>query len=343
MMRQNNKTNTLKDEIEKFISLIEQSSNFLIAAHANPDGDSISSQLALALVLTRIKKKVRIWSVFPVPFNYTFLPGKEYWKTPPYNKNYKSDVIIILDSTDEERLDNSIVIKMRNTSWIINLDHHISNKQYADINIVDVKASSCGEIIYGILKRLGIEITKDIAECIYVSMLTDTGGFRYRNTTTKVHRIIAELMETGIPVEKIFNNVYGNIPIKKIRLLTSGLNSLFFAYDNRVSGMILTREMFYKTGSSDNDVEGLIDSIRIISGVEIALLFIESVKKNIIKISLRSNNENLDVNKLAKKFGGGGHPTASGAKVKGTLDKVKKEVLKEVEKEFYSGSQDKKG
>jgi phosphoesterase RecJ-like protein len=310
----------------EIIDLIKSSNNIAVLSHIMPDGDNIGSSLALYNALINYGKKMSYILDDEVPEVYRFLKGAHEVKKPHDLKGY--DLIIALDCGDIERLGESG--KRLEGKMIINIDHHVSNTRFGNVNFVDTSASATGEIIYELLRELNIEFNKDIAECIYVAISTDTGHFQYSNTTSKTHEIAAELLKCNIDAHNLYRKVYLNTSIQKVKLMSEALNTLEFAFDNKVSIISLTQNVMGKVGAKDEDTDGLINLARDINGVEVALFFKE-IKNGMIKVGLRSK-EYADVSKVAQVFGGGGHIRASGCTVLGDINTVKNSVLNEIAK-----------
>ena len=308
---------------QSIFKVIEESDKIVILSHAAPDGDSIGSSLSFYNFLTKREKDVRIIVDDDVPYIYRFLKGADKIEKADDNNIDDFDLAIVLDSSDSDRLGKSS--RYLSNKTIINIDHHISNDEFGTYNIIDTKAAATTEIIYDFFKTLNIRIDKNIAECIYVGIVTDTGQFQYSNTTAKTHAIAEKLIDFGVEPARIFMLVYQNNSIEKIKLVARAINNMEFYCDDKVSSMVLTEDDFIRTGAKDEDTEGIINFGRDIQSVELALLFKESTEDK-VKVSLRSKN-NIDVNVFAGEFGGGGHKSAAGATMHGDINTVKRTVL----------------
>lgn len=308
---------------QSIYSVIEESNKILILSHAAPDGDSIGSSLSFYNFLMKLGKDVKIIIDDDVPYIYKFLKGADRIEKVNDNCNIDFDLVIVLDSSDADRLGKSN--KFLSVKTIINIDHHLSNDEFGTYNIIDTNASATTEIIYDFLKTLNVKIDKDIAECIYVGMVTDTGQFQYSNTTAKTHIIAENLLKSGVEPSRIFKLVYQNNSIEKIKLIAKAINSLEFYCEEKISSIVLTKKDFIGIGAKDEDTEGIINFGRDIRSVELAILFKESYD-NKVKVSFRSKNS-IDVNIFAGEFGGGGHKSAAGATIHGDINTVKKSVL----------------
>ncbi len=312
-----------ENEIAKIREKIFQSKKILITTHINPDGDGIGSGLALVNKLIKLKKKVSFINRDPLPKIYKFLPGSKRVKNlSKINENF--DLAIILECPEIERTGNIIDFK-KQVKYSINIDHHIGNMMYADLNVIDSKAAAVGIQIYKMMKGFNWYIDKDIATCIYTSIIIDTGSFRYSNTTPEVHLITAELIKAGANPEFIASEVYATTKnsTELFRRMLSELKII-----KNIGWSFITKDMLKKTRADESDTDNFINSIRSIKEVDIAVLFKE-YGKNITKASFRSKN-GFDVNVIAKKFGGGGHKHAAGCVISQPLKKAEKSVISEI-------------
>ena len=321
--------------IDQIINTIKKNQNFLIVAHDNLDGDSIGSELALALAIKSLNKKVQILLNEPIPAQYRFLPGlpklivstKELDKPNSVKDKKIPDVLFVLDTAGWNQIKKIKPVQF-NKQTIINIDHHIDNKRFGDINWVDPKASAVGEQIYGLLKRLPVILTKDIAKCLYTAIITDTGSFQYANTTAATHKIISHLLTLGIYPHLISGQIYENISLSRLRLLQLALKRLeSTGKDNQIIYTWITRKMLKKAHAKQEDTGGFIDYLKAAKGIKIAIVFKENTKPGEIRVNFRSKDQKIFVNEIAHQFGGGGHPAAAGCTVYGSGKEVKKKVL----------------
>jgi len=309
--------NKIKTAIKKF-------NKFLISSHINPEGDAIGCQLALVSLLRRLGKKAVMLNESPVPHVLQFMKGTEnVLKEIPADFNFQAAVI--LDCPDLSRV-GRVSEYITPDKVVINIDHHISNENFGKHNWVDQNISSTGEMIYDLFKAFKLKIEYDEALAMYVAIMTDTGSFRYTNTTSKTHRIAAELVDKGVDPYEAFGRIYETSSLQDINLLGEALQTLKLTDDGKVAWLWVTKEMLKKTKASLEGTEGIINFARSIEGVEIAMLFRETGTEGRIKVSFRSKGK-VDVNKLAAFFGGGGHVTASGCTVFGKMKAVEKKVL----------------
>ncbi len=307
----------IKQAIKKF-------DKFLITGHINPEGDAIGSQVAAAFLLKKLGKETVILDDNPVPKILQFIKGTEdVLKEMPHDFNYQA--VIVLDSPDLTRI-GRVNDYIKKDSVIINIDHHISNINFGKFNWVEPETSSAGEMVYDLFKAFKAKIDLDDAIALYAAIMTDTGSFRYSNTSSKTHKIAAELIDIGVKPYEMHTKIYETSSIQDTNLLGEALQTMKISDDGKIAWLWVTKEMLKKTKASLEGTEGIINFARSIDGVEIAILFRETGTEGRVKVSFRSKG-NVDVNKLAGAFSGGGHPTASGCTVFGKMEEVEKKVL----------------
>lgn len=308
---------TVKQAIKKF-------NKFLITSHINPEGDAIGSQVAMARLLKKLGKISVMLDDSPVPNLLQFLKGSEdISKVMPHDFNYQA--VIMLDCPDLARI-GKINECIKKDSVIINIDHHISNVNFGKFNWVDPEISSAGEMVYELFKAFKVKIDLDDAVSLYAAIMTDTGSFRYSNTSSKTHRIVAELIDIGVKPHEMHTRIYETSSVQDTNLLGEALQTMKLTEDGKIAWLWVTKDMLKKTKASLEGTEGIINFARSIDGVEIAILFRETGTEDRVKVSFRSKGR-VDVNKLAASFGGGGHTTASGCTVLGKIEEVEKKVL----------------
>jgi phosphoesterase RecJ-like protein len=312
--------------IKKIVEEIMMGHSFLISSHKHPEGDAIGSMLALGLALKDLQKEVFLWNQDPVPENLSFLPGAENISqhVPP---NGSFEVLLAVDCGDKNRLGEEFA-KISRVGKIINIDHHISNSYFGDINLVDAEASSTAEIIYDLLKKIKVPLKADLAENIYVGILTDTGSFHYANTSAQAFRVARECLLAGVDPAKVAAKIYENQPLSRLRLLALVLETLEVQAAGQISLVIVTQKMLEETGATPEQTEDLINFPRSLKGTEVALLFRE-INHGQYRVSLRSRGK-INVAQIAAEFQGGGHPNAAGCTVEGDLLTVKEKVLQRV-------------
>lgn len=315
---------------QQVVSAINESSTIIITSHVNPDGDNIGASLALCQALLKLGKDAVFVLDDSVPELYKFLPGAEKVQKPDYLQKNSFDLLISMDCGDLERLGR--VKDFIQGRKLINIDHHISNTKFGSINLVEENAAATAEIAYKLIKSMGVFIDKDIAQCVYTGIVTDTGQFQYSNTTEETHVIAAELIIAGVSPADIFNKVYQNNPKEKILLMKEALKSLDFHFNDEVSCITISRSQLDSISGDELDTEGIVNLARDIASVEVAV-FLKEKEPNIVKASLRSKSR-VDVCAIAKEFGGGGHIRASGCTIEGTIEQAKKKILSVIQKQI---------
>ena len=298
-----------------------------VLSHVRPDGDALGSQLALALSLQQLGKHVHVWNEDGMLEKYSFLPRAELMGTPPATAQ-DVDLAVALDTAIQNRL-GTAGQAIRSAKLWINIDHHVSNPGYGDLVHIDPTAPATGQILFELIKSEKLPLDHDIAENLYVAISTDTGSFQYPNTTARTFEIAAELVRVGLKVGTISQQVYENYPRRRIELLRELLSTMRFNSDGRVASFALTLKTAVERGVIPEDNEGLIDHLRAIRGVLVAVFF-EELADGKVRVSMRSKSEDVDVCAICEKFGGGGHKLAAGARIRGTLADVEERVLKEI-------------
>ncbi|MCQ9206741.1 MAG: bifunctional oligoribonuclease/PAP phosphatase NrnA [Omnitrophica bacterium] len=320
-------------EIKKIKKAIEKYDKFLITAHINPEGDSLGSQLAIASLLRALDKDVTIIDSDAVPEHYRFLPGVDLIRNKTRARNKKFDAAIVLDCPNLSRT-GGVRGVVQKSGYIINIDHHVSNERFGDINWVEERASSSGEMVYRLFKEMSVEITKEVALYLYIAILTDTGSFNYDNTSGETHEIISELLGYGIEPYEVSKSVYENKSVRAVKLLGEALSGLEVTANGKVAYLAVRKKDFKRIKAKPADCEDFVNFARSIKDVCVALFFREDNEKaNHFHVSLRSKGK-VNVNKVAAQFGGGGHRRASGCTLIGSFHDVKKKVLKRVSDEL---------
>lgn len=315
----------------KLLNLIRQSKSFLIVGHINPEADSLGSSLALALGILKLgKKEICVLSKDPVPEILKFLPSASIVRQKPPRKEF--DVVIIVDCNEVERTGYEKFPAKK----IAIIDHHVlpanaaASEFYKSVSasFIDSDAAAAGLLVYKVLTALKISLDKNMATNLYAAILTDTGGFRYSNASAESLKTASALVEAGASPWEISKALYESIPFKSLKLLGLSLSTLEKKDD--IAWINTTKSMFMKTGTTSEDSEDFVDFPRKIKGVEVAVFFRENGNKS-YKLSLRSKDK-VNVQKIAKSFGGGGHVAAAGCTIGGTLKEVQDKVFRAVRK-----------
>lgn len=317
--------------LKRAVECIKRNKSFLITAHTNLEGDALGSELAFYFLLKALGKHATIVNEDSLPYGYDFLPGVD--KIIRYEDNLKGvkfDCFAILDCSGLKRCGEVYRIN-KNNKPVLNIDHHISNESFGDVNWVEPHASSCCEMIYKIYKKMGVAITKPSALCLYVGMLTDTGSFRYSNTSSFVHKAVSELIGYGLNPAEVYRNIYGSVPYEDMKILADILPKMNLRADGKLIWFEVPRKALKNKVLSFDLSESLLNFGRSVKGVEVVVLFKENFGlKNEIRINFRSQGK-VDVNKIASYFGGGGHRTASACTMHTSLHEARKKVLKKIE------------
>ena len=315
-------------EPSDIISALDESQSVLISVHKNPDGDALGSQLALLHALKRRGKEVAAHNLDRVPETYAFLPGAGHiTHGPTVNGSY--DAMVVLDAEPGRT-------GLFSGGWpatkLINIDHHITNAREWQLTWLDAEASATGEMVYRLLNRMGENVDREIALCLYTAIFTDTGSFRYSNTTPESMRIAARLIDAGANPWLVTENVYESFSFRRLRLLGNVLSGMELSSDGRTASIVVSDDLYRITGTSAEDTDNFVNFARSVKGVEVAVLFRQTGPTQ-YKISLRSKGR-VDLSSLATHFGGGGHKNAAGGMLDGPLDEVRDRVLSAVQREL---------
>lgn len=306
--------------IKKITKEIKKYKSFLIASHINPDGDAICSLLIFTHILRFLDRESILLSYHPVPKRLSFLPGVEKIKSR-VDGSYEE--IIVLDTPIIKRIGIRLSKKV-----LINIDHHPSNSYFGIINWVESSASATCELLFYFIKEIGLKITEELATLFYTGLYTETGGFSYPNTTKEAMRISTLLLDYGVSPATISQKV-SSLSLKDIRLLSEVLHNLEF--NDGIATIYLTQKMQQKLKTTDSQADDFIKFPLSLEGVKVAI-FLREEGPDLVRVSFRSLGE-VDVNRLAKRLGGGGHKTAAGTRLYTSLKRAKRDVLR-VAKEF---------
>lgn len=297
-------------------------------SHVRPDGDAIGSQLALGYALMAAGKSVRLINEDGLPDNLTFLAGSERIEQPP-SAPLDVEVAIALDTAVKSRLgERSLHAASQAKIWL-NIDHHVSNPRYGDLNLIDSSSPATGQILYQLITALGLPVPAESRDAIYVAVSTDTGSFQYPSTTAETYDMAADLIRRGLDVGTINSNTYDSHPYRRVELMRALLNTLELSPDGQVASWEMRDQTRIDLNLRPEDSEGLIDIIRAIRGVRLAVFF-EELPDGKIRVSMRSKERSLDVCKIAMQFGGGGHALAAGIRMSGPLEEAKPLVLEAI-------------
>jgi len=314
---------------------IRSHDRFLLVTHENPDGDALGSIIATKLALDQLGKDsvMYLYGDAPLPTEYSFMPLADLRRRLP--DDWRERVLIALDCANESRLgpDPEPLV---GAPLVIDIDHHHDNSRFGGVNLIDPNASSTGEVLRDVFAVLGVELTPDIAEALYIALVTDTGRFQYSNTTAKSLRLAAELVEAGADIHRIFRGVYETVQFAKLKLLARALERAQIYDGGRLVVSYLVRSDFTDIGAAEAYSEGIIDSLRAVEGADMAALIREPPRSDGPKrrISLRSSNDELDVSAITRKSGAGGHRQAAGF----SSDDSVEEITEFIRREFLASA-----
>jgi phosphoesterase RecJ-like protein len=301
--------------------VIGEGRNFLVTTHIDPDGDAIGSAFAFAMAIEALGKDATVYLRDKVPYRYEFLPAPaRVVRTVPEGKY---DAVFILDCGSLFRVGTGHD-RIGAMGPVVNIDHHDTNDHFGTIDLVDPGASSTGEIIYRILKALGVKVSTEMAVNLYTAVFTDTGSLRYDNTSLEAFRICEEMVKAGVNPSRVAMMVYENHPKERFLLLGEVLCTLT-THDDGVAMARVTAEMFERTGTNREFTDGFVEFIKEIRGVEVAVLMRE-IDKQHHKISMRGKGT-VDVAAVCNAFGGGGHHNAAGCRIEGTMEEAQAKLL----------------
>ncbi len=322
---------TTNPELGVVADAIRSSDRFLVTTHENPDGDALGSLLATKLGLEALGKDVTMYlsGETPLPREYAWMPLDNLRRSLPDDAAER--VLLALDCANESRLGPDPEV-LASAPLVVNVDHHHDNSRFGGINLVVADASSTGEIVRDLLRALDVELTPDMAEAIYIALVTDTGRFQYTNTTPKALRLAAELVEAGADVHKVFQGVYESVQFAKLKLLARALERAQIYEGGRLVISYLVRGDFAEVGAAEPYSEGIIDYLRAVEGADMAALIREPPRGDAParRISLRASSDELDVSKIARASGdGGGHRQAAGFSSSDSIEEITEFIRRE--------------
>ena len=322
---------TKADEFAPTVAAIRGHERFLLTTHENPDGDALGSLLAMKIALDQLGKDVAIfiYGDAPLPAEYAFMELDSVPRRPP--EDAAERVLLAVDCANEDRLGPDPEV-LQSARLVINIDHHHDNTRFGDANLVDAYASSTGELLRDLFAELDVELTPEIAEALYIALVTDTGRFQYTNTTPKSLRLAAELVEAGADLHRIFQGVYETVQFAKLKLLARALDRAQVYEGGRVVVSHLLRGDFHDVGAAEPYSEGIIDYLRAVEGADMAVLIREPPRETgpTRRVSLRASTDEIDVSVIARASGsGGGHRQAAGFSSEQSVDEITEFVLRE--------------
>jgi phosphoesterase RecJ-like protein len=310
---------------EQIGQVLRERQSFVLISHVRPDGDAIGSQLALGHALLAAGKSVRLINEDGLPENLAFMAGSEKIETPPATP-LEVEVAIALDTATKPRLGDKALHAASKAAIWLNIDHHKSNPGYGDLNHIDPTSPATGQILYRLITELKLPLPAETRDAIYVAVSTDTGSFQYPSTTAETYEMAADLIRRGLDVGGINSSTYDNHPFRRVELMRALLNTLELSESGLVANWQMLDQTRVDLALRPEDSEGLIDFIRAIQGVLLAVFF-EELPDGKIRVSMRSKDKRLDVCRIALEFGGGGHALAAGIRMAGPIGEAKARVL----------------
>jgi phosphoesterase RecJ-like protein len=299
---------------EEVLAELRGSDKLLLTTHENPDGDALGSLLAMHWILEQLGKDSRMFmseEEFPLPWEYRLWTFEPVVGTPPADVEERT--IVFLDCGNIDRM--PVDFLQADGLHILNIDHHHDNTRFGTVNLVVPEASCTAEIVWHLAKDLGAEITPRIADALYTGLVTDTGKFMYENTTPEAHRMAAELIEAGVDPHEVYRRLYEDLPFRRLQLLQRALARVERQDGGAMTVAHLTKQDYEETGAQENDSEGVVDHLRAVEGTAVAVLvrdLLADDREGMRKVSLRATDGRVDVSRIARAFGGGGHPQAAG-------------------------------
>ena len=319
-----------EETLQRIVDAIRAHDRFLLTTHENPDGDALGSLLAAKLAFDQLGKDavMYLFGTVPLPAEYDFMDLGELRRELPADAGDR--VVIALDCANERRMGPDHAFLER-APLVIDIDHHHDNTCFGGLNLVVGEASSTGEILRDLFAELDVELIPEIAEALYIAIVTDTGRFQYRNTTPKTLRLAAELVEAGADVHRVFQDVYENVAFAKLKLLARALERAEVYEGGCLIVATLLKRDFDDAGAEEPFSEGIIDHLRAVEGADMVALIREPPTQNgpTWRVSLRSTGEDLDVSAIARKSAGGGHRQAAGFSSEKSIDEIVEFIRRE--------------
>ncbi len=306
--------------------IIKNSKKILLLSHVNPDGDTLGSMCAMySMIFNRYKKKADMSVVSNIPYNYTFLPNINLAQRY-FDQSLVYDLVITLDVASIERVRDAKIF-FDKAKCTVNVDHHKTNPKYGDYQIIEPEASSCGEVLYNYFKKHDWEITEDAAICLYTAIMTDTGNFRFENTSASSFNAVAELVEKGANPNIIYKKCYETKSKNLVMFQNYCVNKAEFLNDNKIVYTTVYKKDLEKFSAGDDFTDGIAETLRAIDSTEVSFV-LKEVESKLTKVSMRSKK--IDVAKICEQFGGGGHTFAAGCTIKASMEDSIEKLLREI-------------
>jgi bifunctional oligoribonuclease and PAP phosphatase NrnA len=327
----------LTSDIDRVADAIRAGDRFLLTTHENPDGDALGSLLGMHRILEALGKDSVMFLTakeFPLPVEYRFLPLEEVFHEPP--ADIADRVVIFLDCGNIDRM--PVDFLQNGDNKVINIDHHHDNTRFGTIDLVDVAASCTAEIVFDLAEMLEVRLTPEMANALYVGLVTDTGKFMYENTDARSHRMAAGLIEAGVQVNEVYRRLYEHAPIEKLKLLARALEGVTLLDDGRLAVTYISTEDYAVTGAGEALTEGIIDHLRTIDGTRVAAVVRDQPdnERAARKVSMRSTDGQVDVSAIARVNGGGGHRRAAGFSTDLEFEEIVDFLIGEIDSQLSS-------
>jgi bifunctional oligoribonuclease and PAP phosphatase NrnA len=320
----------VSDDRSQVIEALSGAEKLLLTTHENPDGDALGSLRAMQLMLTALGKDALMYmrgDQFPLPHEYRHMPFDDVIHDPP--EDLEERLVVFLDCGNIDRM--PVDFLRDGNVRIVNIDHHHDNTRFGDVNLVVADASCTAEILHGLAPDLGVTIDKPLADALYIALVTDTGKFMFENTTPAAHTMAADLIAAGVEPQDVHMKLYEGLPFSRIQLLARALASVQRYDDGAITLTHITRDDFHLSEAKESDSEGIVDHMRQVEGTLVAGLVRELLDDDSRrKVSLRATNGRVDVSKIARGFGGGGHRQAAGFTTDVPIDELVERIRTEV-------------
>lgn len=325
--------------LDSIAALIREEKKFLLTTHEGPDGDALGSLLGMHSLLESIgKDSVQFLAAkeFPLPVEYRHLRLDGVFHEPP--TDLRDRVVVFLDCGNIDRM--PVDFLKTGGKLVVNIDHHHDNTEFGDLNFVDADASCTAEIVYDLARRLDVRITPEIARSLYIGIVTDTGKFMYDATTARTHRIVADLVDSGVDVDDVNRRLYESIPVEKLKLLSRAIENAEFHCDGDLIISYITEADYEAAGAGEEMTEGIIDHLRSVEGIRVAAVVRDQISRGRAprKVSLRAADAGTDVSVIARAFGGGGHVRAAGCSTDLGFGELTTEICRLIGEQLADGA-----
>jgi phosphoesterase RecJ-like protein len=315
---------------KKIIAFLRKHKTFAVTTHVHPDADAVGSALAMAVFLKLIGKKVRVFNESECPGWLKFMPKTGLYEQFTGKEKFSPEVVIVLDCGDLERI-GKVRELVKGGVKVVNIDHHITNACFGDLNLVLSAYSSASEIVYGLLKEARCSFNTGIATLLYLGILTDTGSFAFDSTSPHTHQVVAELMKFGLPVSDLYRQVYETMPNRDLKPFFDLLHRMELCFNERVACLVIRKKDLDSFSGEFDLRDKIFTFLRAVKGLEVIMIVSETDQKNKVRINFRSRDR-FDVARLAERYGGGGHKKASGCYMDMNVAQARRVLLAAIRK-----------